>query len=118
MARKETAAPAAADLSTAQLDRERRFKAASGAVEDTAASEARDFTGDGNDTSAYFGVSPEYMNYANKTDKPYRAPEGSAERWDEDQQREFEKSPEVVEMAEVVKVAEAPPAALNGDSAF
>jgi hypothetical protein len=29
-----------------------------------------------NDTSAYVGVSPEYQNYANETDKPLRSEEG------------------------------------------
>lgn len=31
---------------------------------------------EGNDTSAYLGVSPEYMTYANETDQPRRATEG------------------------------------------
>lgn len=31
---------------------------------------------EGNDTSAYLGVSPEYMTYANEADAPYRATEG------------------------------------------
>lgn len=41
-------------------------------------SQGRDFTGDGNDTSAYVGVSAEYMNYASPGDRPYRAGEDSA----------------------------------------
>lgn len=31
---------------------------------------ARNFTLEGNDTSGYVGVDPEYRNYANETDKP------------------------------------------------
>jgi hypothetical protein len=34
------------------------------------------FAVEGNDTSAYVGVSPEYMTYANDTEKPYRAEDG------------------------------------------
>lgn len=30
----------------------------------------RDWTGDGNDVEDFVGVSPEYKNYANETDKP------------------------------------------------
>lgn len=32
---------------------------------------------EGNDQSAYRGVNPEYMNYANDADKPYDAEEGA-----------------------------------------
>jgi hypothetical protein len=38
-----------------------------------------------NDTSAYVGVNPEYATYANETERPYRAEEGTAERYFEDQ---------------------------------
>lgn len=31
----------------------------------------RDFRVEGNDVSGYIGVSPEYRNYANETDRPY-----------------------------------------------
>lgn len=34
----------------------------------------RDFTVEGNDMLGYVGVSPEYRNYANDTEKPYIAP--------------------------------------------
>jgi len=34
-------------------------------------SNGRDFTIEGNDTSGYVGVDPEYRNYANETDRPY-----------------------------------------------
>jgi hypothetical protein len=38
-----------------------------------------------NDTSAYVGVNLEYATYANETERPYRAEEGTAERYFEDQ---------------------------------
>jgi hypothetical protein len=38
-----------------------------------------------NDTSAYVGVNPEYATYANETERPFRAEEGTAERYFEDQ---------------------------------
>jgi len=37
-----------------------------------------------NDTSAYVGVSPEYMNYANETEKPLRADGGPQQRAEEE----------------------------------
>lgn len=37
----------------------------------------RSFAAAGNETDDYLGVSPEYMNYANETDRPYRSPEDS-----------------------------------------
>lgn len=40
---------------------------------------------EGNDTSAYVGVNHEYMTYANDTEKPLRAEEGSPERFFEDE---------------------------------
>lgn len=67
--------------STAALDLERREEDARLTDlerRERDASEGRDFTGDGNDTSDYVGVSPEYMNYANEGDKPYRAGKDSA----------------------------------------
>lgn len=38
-----------------------------------------------NDTSAYVGVNPEYATYGTEQDRPYRAGEGTAERYFEDQ---------------------------------
>lgn len=38
-----------------------------------------------NDLSAYVGVNPEYATYANETERPFRAEEGTAERYFEDQ---------------------------------
>lgn len=38
---------------------------------DEPVNEPRNFTLEGNDTSGYVGVDPEYRNYANETDKPY-----------------------------------------------
>jgi hypothetical protein len=73
---------------TAQLDLERRLadeKLSPKELREKYDGGARDYTGDGNDTSAYVGVNPEYMNYANETDRPYQAGEGSAERELEDQ---------------------------------
>lgn len=40
------------------------------------AGQDRSFVVEGNDTSAYVGVSPEYANYANETEKPHRAADG------------------------------------------
>lgn len=40
---------------------------------------------EGNDTSAYVGVNPEYATYGTEQDRPYQAGEGSAERYFEDQ---------------------------------
>jgi hypothetical protein len=61
--------------SNAELDLEARRKAA-----DESQGEAGDvyapFAVEGNDTSAYVGVSPEYMTYSNETEKPLRAEEG------------------------------------------
>lgn len=41
--------------------------------------EGRDYRVEGNDTSGYIGVSPEYMTYANETEKPLLT---SEEEWD------------------------------------
>lgn len=37
----------------------------------------RSFALPGNEGDDYLGVSPEYANYANETDRPYRSPEGT-----------------------------------------
>lgn len=42
-------------------------------------SDGRDYRVEGNDTSGYIGVSPEYMTYANETEKPLLT---SQEEWD------------------------------------
>lgn len=39
----------------------------------------RQFALPGNDVSGYLGVDPEYMTYANETEKPYLTPQ---EMWD------------------------------------
>lgn len=41
--------------------------------------EGRDYRVEGNDVSGYIGVSPEYMTYANETEKPLLT---SQEEWD------------------------------------
>lgn len=41
--------------------------------------DGRDYTVEGNDTSGYIGVSPEYMTYANETEKPLLT---AQEEWD------------------------------------
>ena len=72
---------------TAQLDRERRLDDADLTPEELAekyGTEARDFTGDGNDTSLFVGVNPEYQNYAGVFNQPFRAEDG-AERELEDE---------------------------------
>lgn len=39
-------------------------------VDEPVEQDGRSFTIEGNDTSGYVGVDPEYRNYANETDKP------------------------------------------------
>lgn len=68
---------------TAELDLERRMDKEELTKEEYADKysenvNGRDFTGDGNDTSGYVGVNPEYMNYANETDKPGKTDPESA----------------------------------------
>jgi hypothetical protein len=66
--------------SAAELDLQDRLGAnrdqsdTDGAVVSTQS--GRDFAVEDNDTSGYVGVSPEYMTYANDTDKPLQAEEG------------------------------------------
>lgn len=45
----------------------------------TDSTEGRNYRVEGNDTSGYVGVSPEYMTYANKTEKPELT---DTEKWD------------------------------------
>lgn len=59
----------------------------------------------GNDTSAYVGVSPEYMTYANETEKPLRAASG------------VEKEREDAALADVPVVAQAAVSKLDGNHA-
>lgn len=61
--------------STAELDQIERYAAEAGEAR-VAPGSARDFTVEGNDTSQYVAVSPEYRTYANDTDKPYAAQGG------------------------------------------
>lgn len=70
---------------TAQLARERRHAEEDAKAKGEVVDEGRSFAVEGNDLSGYFGVSPEYMTYANDTDRPFKAEEGSAERRDEDE---------------------------------
>lgn len=64
--------------SNAELDLQRRLdeeKQQAGEAPST----GRDVAVEGNDTSDYVGVSPEYMTYANETEKPLRADGGPEE---------------------------------------
>lgn len=87
--------------STALLDKEARMRAELAALEgpkedaprasvwgdavDDRGNVLSPYAVEGNDTSAYVGVNPEYATYANETEKPLRAEEGTAERYFEDQ---------------------------------
>lgn len=76
------------NLSTAGLDKLARMKAELASAEDALEDRPQvvaQYAVEGNDTSAYVGVNQEYMNYANETEKPLLAEEGSAERYFEDQ---------------------------------
>lgn len=46
------------------------------ASRDHSADEGRDYRVEDNDTSDYYGVSPEYQTYANETEKPAKAEDG------------------------------------------
>lgn len=74
-----------ANLSTAARDRRARMEAEqareSGEASDD---EGRTYAVEGNELDGYVGVSPEYKTYANETERPYRAEEGTPERWEED----------------------------------
>lgn len=71
---------------TTQLDLERRLareeaglgppSALNAEPDEDTAGLARDFRVEDNDTSGYFGVAPEYQNYANETERPLVAEEG------------------------------------------
>ncbi len=68
--------------------------------------DGRDYRVEGNDTSGYVGVSPEYMTYANPTEKPILT---DVEKWDlglldelegnmdEDEKKDEEKTDDEVE---------------------
>ena len=60
---------------TSTLDLRRRLEAENG-TQDAAVVGGRDFATEDTDTSAYIGVSPEYMTHANDTEMPLTADEG------------------------------------------
>lgn len=100
--------------SNAELDLEARQKAADqeqGEVGEVYAP----FAVEGNDTSGYVGVSPEYMTYANETDKPLRSEEG-VEKDLEDKALGEDASP-LLESAKQVGDAEPNPASPAGVAA-
>lgn len=59
-------------LPTSQIDLERR-QAIEAGEEEAVVGEARSYAVEGNELDAYVGVSPEYMTYADDTQKPFLA---------------------------------------------
>jgi hypothetical protein len=89
---------------TTQLDLERR-QAIERGDEEAPGSEARSFEVEGNDTSGYIGTSPEYMNYADETSKPFLAEDDSPEAVIEQRVMDFQNA----EKTNVTTEEETPP---------
>lgn len=95
---------------TEQVDLERRYVEEGlmdpkDVSDQAAVPEARSFEVEGNDTSAYVGVSPEYMGYGDETQRPYAA-EGGVQQVAEEKFAEAisAEAPEAVEADEQTQV--------------
>jgi len=89
-----------------QLDLERRQAEERGEA-GPEVGEARSFALEGNDTSGYLGVCPEYQNYANPGDAPLKAEDGPTVPL-EQQAYEFEASSKTGEVTESPEPAPEP----------